>query len=243
MPRFSLQKLSKEQKEIRKKILTYSYFSNLSHIGSCLSAADLIDAVYKIKRPEDKFVLSNGHAGVALYFVLHKYGFIKNEKEIKNLFVHPDRNHKLGIHASSGSLGQGLPIALGMALADKKKTIYCMVSDGECAEGSIWEALRVASDNAIQNIKIIINANGWGAYDKLDSTLLRRRIASFGATLVTIKGHNTKDIIRALKTKTKKPLIIFAKTISDQLPFLKGQDAHYYTMQEKDYQQALHLLQ
>lgn len=242
MPRFSIKQLSKEQKEIRRKILTYSHISHLSHIGSCLSAVDLIDAIYKVKRSEDKFILSNGHAGIALYFVLHKYGHISKEKAIKKLYIHPDRNKKIGIHVSTGSLGQGLPIALGMALADKKKTIYCMVSDGECAEGSIWEALRVASDNKIGNIKIIVNANGWGAYDKVETGMLRKRLSAFGAKVVIVSGHQTKDIVKALRVKTKNPLVVFAKTTSDQFPFLSGQDAHYYVMKDSDYEKAMKLL-
>lgn len=242
MSSFSLKRLSTEQKEIRRKIITYSYLSNLTHIGSCLSAVDLIDSVYKIKHPEDKFVLSNGHSGVALYFVLHKYGHIPNEKIIQKLFIHPDRNQKLGIHVSTGSLGQGLPIAVGMALADKKKTIYCLLSDGECAEGSIWESIRVASDNKINNLKIIVNANGWGAYDPIEKHKLKKRLRAFDTKVVNIQGHYTKDIIKGLKTKTNKLLVLFANTASDQFTFLTGQDAHYYKMKEKDYQQAMKLL-
>src|SRR3990167_2725344 len=173
---FSIKKLNSEQKKLRIRILELSNESHLSHLGSCLSAVDLIDAIYKIKKKDEKFILSNGHAGIALYSVLEKYGYFKNPNDIKKLNIHPDMNIKHGIYVSTGSLGQGLPIALGMALADRKKNIYCMLSDGECAEGSIWEALRVANENKLYNLKIIINANGWGAYDKINLVSLIKRI-------------------------------------------------------------------
>src|SRR5476651_512521 len=106
MRTFSLKKLSKDQKKLRKRILEISFKSHHSHLGSCLSAVDLIDAVYKIKKPSEKFVLSNGHAGIAWYAVLEKYGYLKNS-EIKKLHIHPDRNSKYDIPVSTGSLGQG----------------------------------------------------------------------------------------------------------------------------------------
>src|SRR6266498_2327336 len=138
MRRFSIKNFSREQKKLRKRILEISHDLHFSHLGSCLSAVDLIDAIYSIKKSKDKFILSNGHAAVAWYVVLEKYGYIKDKQFYKKLHIHPDRNPKVDIHVSTGSLGQGLPIALGMALSDRKTTIYCMLSDGECAEGSIW---------------------------------------------------------------------------------------------------------
>lgn len=244
MPRFSLKKLTKKQKEIRRKILEVSFENGLSHIGSCLSASDLIESVYSIKKHADRFILSNGHAGIALYTILNKHGYIPDEKIIKNLHIHPDRSEKLGIYVSSGSLGQGLPIAIGMALADKKKSIYCMISDGECAEGSIWESLRIAVDRKVDNLKIIVNVNGWGAYDTISSPLLIKRLRSFGGDLFIVDGHNISKIKQILRKKTRnKPLLLIAKTASDQLPFLHGQDAHYYTMTEENYKDAIKLLQ
>ena len=121
---------------------------------------DLIDAVYRVKRPDERFVLSNGHAGIALYVVLEKHGLL-TQGQTERLHIHPDRNPRLGIDVSTGSLGQGLPIALGMALADPTRNVYVLVSDGECAEGSVWEALRIAVDRDVKNLRIIVNANGW----------------------------------------------------------------------------------
>lgn len=240
MPKFNIKLLPVEQKQTRLRILELSYHSNFSHIGSCLSAVDLIDAVYKTKKAQEKFILSNGHAGVALYVILEKNGLIKNPDILKKLHVHPDRNPDIGIDASTGSLGQGLSIALGIAFANRKKNVYCMISDGECYEGSIWEALRIASDKKLNNLKIILNANGWGAYDSIDLPILLKRLKAFGCKIIKVNGHNINAILKALKISTDdKPIIIFAKTTVEQLPFLKGQDAHYYIMSKRDYREAI----
>lgn len=242
MKRFNLQLLSKAQKIIRMRILEITFRSNLSHLGSCLSSVDLIDAVYKVKKDQDKFVLSNGHAGKALYVILQKYGKIKDPIISEKLGVHPDRNELLGIHVSTGSLGQGLPIALGMAIANKKENVYCMISDGECAEGSIWEALRIAADKKINNLRVIVNANGWGAYDPIPLGNLIKRFEGFGYYVKRVNGHNFEEICKVLESPVAKPTIIFGETTVEQLPFLKGQDAHYYVMTEDNYINAIELL-
>lgn len=215
----NLLKLSSTQRQLRKRIIEVSFKRKMSHIGSCLSAVDLIEAIYRIKKPPDKFVLSNGHAGIALYIILERLGKLKY-RDLFNLHIHPDRNKRHEIHVSTGSLGQGLPIAVGKALADRKKNIYCLISDGECMEGSMWESFRVAVDQKVNNLKIILNANGWGAYDPIHLTLLYHRIKAFGLYMIKVNGHNPKAIRHALKIKHKsKPLMIFAYTRSDQFPF------------------------
>lgn len=243
MMKFNVKNLSKEQKEHRRRIIEVSHKLNLSHIGSCLSAIDIIDAVYKVKSRNEKFVLSNGHAGIAWYVILEKHNFFKDSEAIEKLHIHPDRNPELGIDLSSGSLGQGLPIALGMAMADKRKNVYCAVSDGECSEGSIWESLRISQEYNVCNLKILINANGWGGYGAISIGDLYRRLKGFGCRIARINGHNTAQIIKALRTKGGKgPTVIFAETEASQFPFLKGQGAHYYIMKEADYQKAMNLL-
>lgn len=240
--KFSIKNLTAEQKKLRKRIIELSHKSNFSHLGSCLSAIDLIDAIYKVKKREEKFVLSNGHAGIALYVVLEKNGFIKNLHK-KNLRVHPDRDVKKGIHVSTGSLGQGLPIALGMALSNRNKNVYCMISDGECEEGSIWESLKVAWKHKVTNLKIILNANGWAAYEKLDLKYLKNRIRASGYEIEKLNGHDTESILKSLNKETNNLLLFFAYTQVEQFHFLKGQDAHYYVMKEDDYKTAIkHLL-
>ena len=234
--------LTRKQKETRKRILEISFERGLSHIGSCLSSVDLISAIYTLKKKNEKFILSNGHAGIALYVVLEGYGLI-NRNDLEKLNIHPDRNVKLGIDVSTGSLGQGLPIAIGMALSDRKKNVYCIISDGECNEGSIWESLRIATENKLANLKIVLNANGWGAYSKINLPILKRRLKAIGCKVVDANGQNISMLQKKLKTKSKdKPVLVFAKTTVEQLPFLQGQDAHYYVMKEEDYNLAKNLL-
>lgn len=234
--------ISSSQKENRRRILQISYKLKLSHLGSCLTMVDIIEAIYKVKKINERFILSNGHSGIALYVILEKHGII-NEEQIKKLHIHPDRNQDLEIDVSTGSLGQGLPIAVGMAVANRSKNVYCTVSDGEVAEGSIWEALRIAVKNKLSNLKIVINTNGWGAYDPIETADLSNKLTSFGAEIITVNGHDIEALKTGLKADTTKLLILLAQTNVEQFPFLKGQDAHYYIMTEEDFNLAMETLE
>lgn len=160
--------------KLSRQILDYSFENKLSHIGSCLSALPIIEEIYKIKKPDEKFVLSSGHAHLA-HAVVMSQG--KPLNPYMKAGIHCDREN--GCDVSTGSLGQGLPIALGMALADRSKNVYCLISDGECAEGSIWEALRVKDQLKVSNLKVYVNINGWGAYDLIDVPRLCDRLLCF----------------------------------------------------------------
>lgn len=222
-------------KKLRLRILEIIHRAHTYHIGSCICSLDLIYGIYNVKKQKDKFVLSNGHAAVAWYAVLEHAGLL-HDPSLANLHVHPDRNPAIGIEASSGSLGQGLPIAVGMALSDRRKRVYCMVSDGECNEGSIWESLRVAVEQKLDNLTVIVNANGWGSYGRISTTLLIKRLRGFVGALTVIDGHNIKKITKALTKKRKnKPLCILARTHAGHIPFLKGQDALYHVMTDNEF--------
>ena len=228
-------KLTRDQKDLRRRVIEMAYDNHFSHLGSSFSAIDIIHAIYAIKREGERFVLSSGHAALALYAVLEKHNLL-NASPVNSVCIHPDRESGKCIDVSTGSLGQGLPIALGMALADRARRVYCVISDGECAEGSIWEALRVALEQKAGNLKIIVNANGWGAYTPISLPLLLNRIKGFGYKAKIVDGHNVRRLKQLLITRSKdRPLVIFAKTRVEQLPFLKGQDAHYYTMTSADF--------
>lgn len=153
---------------LERRILDLSYKHQLSHIGSCLTAVAIIDRIYDriTNERNGKFILSCGHAGLALYVVLEKYFGIDAEKLLERHGVHPNLDHGAGIHCSTGSLGQGITIALGMALADRSRNVYCLLSDGECGEGSVYEALHCQSKYDVTNLKIYCNNNGWSAYEK-----------------------------------------------------------------------------
>jgi transketolase len=225
--------MQKEQIDLRRRIVELSYEAKVAHVGSALSNVDIIDAVYQAKKDDEKFVLSNGHAAAALYVVMEKYGLLTDPK-INDLGVHPERNLLKNVEVSTGSLGQGLPIAVGMAMANRDKRTFCCVSDGECAEGSIWEALKIASTYHLNNLIVVVNANGYAGYQEIDPELLIPAFQAFGCDVIDVDGHDTKELVEAITIKTDNPLIVFARTRVDQLPFLNGLDAHYKVVSEEN---------
>ncbi len=204
-------------KHLKRRIIEISYKHKLSHIGSCLTAVDIIEEIYAPKRTNERFVLSSGHAGLALYVVLEAHGGRNAEDIFNDHGVHPDRCMDCGLDCSAGSLGNGLPIAVGMALADRAKNVYCLISDGECSEGSIWEALRISKEQKLENLFVCANLNGYGAYKE-----------------ITPEDH--------LLEKLMEYSVCCHFTDSGQLPFLKGLDAHYHVMTEEEYNEAMKLL-
>jgi transketolase len=196
---------------LKKRILDIAYKNKLSHLGSYLSSVDIIDKIYSQKKSDDIFILSSGHAALALYVVLEKYENRDAEELFKKYGGHPHRAEKDGIYCSTGSLGTGITIAVGRAIANPKRKVYVLISDGECAEGSIWESLRFIKEYPVNNIEIHVNINGYAAYDKVDIEYLSNRLKVF---LPNINLHYT--------------------TVN-QTPFLKGLNAHYHVMTEEDY--------
>ena len=200
---------------LKKRILEIAYKHKLSHLGSYLSAVDIIDEIYKSKNKEDIFILSSGHAALALYVVLEKY----EGKNAEELFLkhggHPHRDEANGIYCSTGSLGLGITVAVGRALANKNRKVHVLISDGESAEGSVWEALRFIQENNLTNIEVYVNVNGYAAYDKVDVKYLVDRLEVF------------------------LPSINIRYTNVNQYPFLRGLNAHYHVMSEEDYKSTL----
>lgn len=198
---------------LERRLIDITYQEKLSHLSSTLSALPIIDDIYNKKREDDIFILSNGHAGLALYVVLEdRYGF-----DAVSLFhkhgIHPNKDPENKIYCSTGSLGSGLPIAVGHALARPDIKVFCMISDGECAEGSIWESLSFIHQYPVKNIEVYANINGQGAYDAIDSEYLTNRLKSF--------------MPRINICLTKPPAWKFA---SDLL-------SHYYVLKQDDYEE------
>jgi len=196
---------------LKNRIFYIAYKNKLSHLGSYLSSFDIIDQIYSIKSKDDIFILSSGHAALALYVILEKYEGKDAEKLFEKYGGHPHRAEKDGIYCSTGSLGTGITVAVGRALANPKRKVHVLISDGECAEGSIWESLRFIKEHPVNNLEVHVNINGYAAYDKVDSEYLTKRLKSF---LPNINLHYT--------------------TVN-QAPFLKGINAHYHVMSEEDY--------
>jgi transketolase len=197
--------------DLKKRILEIAYKNKLSHLGSYLSSLEIIEEIYKNKKSEDIFILSSGHAALALYVVLEAYEGRNAEELFKKHGGHPHRDEKNGLYCSTGSLGLGITIAVGRALANPKRKVYVLISDGEAAEGSIWESLRFIYEQNIKNIEVYANINGYAAYDKIDIEYLSKRLLSF------------------------LPNINLRYTSVNQYPFLKGINAHYHVMSEEDY--------
>lgn len=195
------------------RILEISYKKGLSHLSSCLTAFRLIDNVYKVKKDDEAFVLDNGHAALALYVALEKWYFLDAEKLFDKHGVHPNRDPENRIWASTGSLGQGLPIAVGMALADRKKLVYVLTSDGSMAEGSNWEALRIAGEQRLENLRVTCNANGYSAYQSVDPELLDLRMQYFF------------------------PSLVLRPNLFEQPDWIQGINGHYVTMDEEKYKE------
>lgn len=164
---------------LTQRLIDITYQERLSHLSSTLSALPIIEEIYSRRQDDEVFILSNGHAGLALYVVLEKYYGVDPVSMLHKHGIHPSRDLDNHLYCSTGSLGSGLLIAVGHALATPNKNVYCMLSDGECAEGSIWEALRYIQDNNINNLHVYVNINGMGAYDMIDSHQLSHRLKAF----------------------------------------------------------------
>jgi len=195
-----------------KRILEITYKEKLSHLSSCLSALPILEEIYTKKQEDEVFILSNGHAGLALYVVLEeKYG-IDPVMLLHKHGIHPGKDLENKLYCSTGSLGSGLPIAVGHALADRTKNVYCMISDGECAEGSIWESLRFIHTAKLDNLHVYANINGMSAYEYLDVEYLSTRLQSF---------------LPRINLRVSDPI---------EFTFAKGLLTHYYVMKPGDYQ-------
>lgn len=158
--------------DLHNRIIEISKKYHLSHLGSTLTSVDIIDNIYKEKKEDEPFILSMGHAGLALYVVIEKYYGINAEKIHECHKTHPEMCKDCHIDCSSGSLGLGLPIALGMAIANRDKSVYCLISDGELYEGSVWETANAMRKYDVTNLKVYLNYNGWSAYDDVPSWMI-----------------------------------------------------------------------
>lgn len=203
---------------LKKIILDIAYKHKLGHLGSYLSAVDIIDRIYSKMNKDDIFILSSGHAALALYACNQKYYDIDAESMFLKHGGHPHRDEINKLYCSTGSLGLGIVVALGRAIANPSRKVFVLLSDGECAEGSVWEALKTIVEQKIDNIEVHVNVNGYAAYMDIDTQYLVDRLKVF---LPQIKIHYT---------------------LVEHFPFLNGLNAHYHVMSEENYKQAQQLL-
>lgn len=220
---------------MRKDILKMGYNCGAmgAHIGGSMSAVEIMAVLYtEIMKHQgegrDRFIMSKAHSVMALYAALHQIGRLTDD-DIENamkkgsfLFKHPCMNVDKGIEFSGGSLGQGLSLGVGTALALKMKNnkasrVYVMIGDGECDEGAIWEAALCASHYHLENLTVLIDQNGLQndgtTKEILNLADMEQRWKAFGFYAQTIDGHDVGQIENALQITSDKPKVIVAKTV------------------------------
>ena len=249
-----LRKLKKICNNIRFEIIKMCNKSKSAHLASSLSCVDILVVslwkILKIKKYKnkqifihDKFIVSKGHAAMAIYSTYAERGFFPKSylktynKDGGFLAEHPPANILPGIDVATGSLGHGLPIGAGYALGCKIKKlngrIIVVMSDGELNEGSNWEAALFASANNLNNLTVVIDHNKWQATDRSSLTLgkikLQEKRKSFGWHTININGHNLSEIYKSLIVKKNKPIAIIADTIKGKgVSFMEDDNNWHY---------------
>jgi len=254
----------------RKLILEHSKKAGAGHIGSALSVVDIIYVLYDQilnipnldSNERDRFVLSKGHAGLALYVNLFLKGFISQKdldtycSDDTKLGVHPE-HYLPGVDFSTGSLGQGITFATGAALAAKieksQRMVFCLLSDAELNEGSFWETILFASHHKLTNLVFILDNNGQQALgytkDVINLGDFKQKIESFDFETISINGHDVESIKNSLhnikdkykSNKASKPSFVIANTICGKgVSYMENTiEWHYKSMNDTEYTQAL----
>jgi transketolase N-terminal domain/subunit len=203
------------------RLLELTVQNKLGHLSSTFTTLPILEHIFREKGDNDRVVLSNGHAGLALYTMLEKEYGHDAQKMYDDFGIHPYRDIERHSYASTGSLGSGILLATGMAMGNKDITIHCVISDGESHEGSVWEALSFIQRQKLNNIKVYMNMNGFCAYDTIDEEYLQTRLKAFLPDIYIfktrvpdfhkiegLKGHYTvidkgdKDIILGMINET-----------------------------------------
>lgn len=268
LEKLDVQELEKKARRIREDIVEEVYSAKSGHPGGSLSVADILTVLYFREmniNPEnpnwedrDRFVLSKGHCSPALYSCLANRGFFSVEdlKSFRNinsyLQGHPDKNKVPGVDMTTGSLGQGLSAANGIAIAGKmdQKTyrVYCVLGDGEIEEGQIWEAAMAANKYKLDNLCVIVDNNNLqidGTIEEVMSSYpIDEKFRSFGFQVINIDGHNIEEIIKAFEVAREvkgKPTCIIAKTVKGKgVDFMENQAGwHGKAPDEEQYKQAM----
>ena len=263
-----IQELEQKARKVREDIIEEVYSAKSGHPGGSLSVTDILTVLYfKVmnidpkkpnKEDRDRFVLSKGHCSPALYSCLANRGFfpVEDLKTFRNinsyLQGHPDKNKVPGVDMTTGSLGQGLSCANGMAIAgkmDKKDyRVYCVLGDGEIEEGQIWEAAMAANKYKLDNLCVIVDNNNLqidGTIEEVMSSYpIDEKFRSFGFEVIKIDGHDIEEIIKAFevaKNVKGKPTCIIAKTIKGKgISYMENQVGwHGKAPNDEQYEQAI----
>lgn len=260
--------LKKTANEVRKNIMTAVYHAHSGHPGGSLSAADILTYLYfeemnidpknPKKADRDRFVLSKGHAALGLYSTLAERGYFDKE-ELKGLrhvgcFLqgHPDMKHIPGVDMSSGSLGQGISAAVGMALAGKMDNadyrVYALLGDGEIQEGQVWEASMLAANHKLDNLVVIVDNNNLqidGTVEDVNSPYpIDEKFKAFKFHVININGNDFGEIAAAFKEAREhkgQPTAIIAKTVKGKgVAFMENQVGwHGKAPNKEEYETAM----
>jgi transketolase len=247
-------------KDFRRKIVDMVIAGRDGHIPSAFSIVDIIEILYRDylkydpERPDwderDYFILSKGHGCLALYVVLERYGFLTPEdielfcKPNGILGEHPDCTKVPGVEASTGSLGHGLPFAVGIALGLKIKKmqnkLYVLVGDGESHEGTIWEAANVANNQQLGNLCVLVDWNG-SAAQLMPRDDLPAKWRAFGWNVIVADGHSEKELKDALTSVNfclnGSPSVVIFKTVKGKgIPMIEGHGPwHHRVPDDEEY--------
>jgi len=248
--------------KLRLKLVSIYNKANCGHIACSLSCIDVIYSIFKVKNFEEKFILSKGHAAGALYIVLNYFGEINDDqlntfyKDGTKLSAHPSANSFHNIPFALGSLGHGLPIATGMAYANKimhnNNFTFVLMSDGETNEGTTWEAAHFAVSKQLSNLILFIDKNklqGFGeTKDILGDTANPIIWRDMGFDVLEIDGHNIDNIVFNIdnlrNVKNNKPKCIILNTIKGKgVDFMENTlEWHYLPLKDEQYDKAVYLI-
>lgn len=251
--------------EVRKTIVEMAHSSKASHVGSALSVVEILYALYfkvtNISKSNvsslnrDKVILSKGHGSAALYSILYHKEILSKE-QIKAYSVdggclpcHIDMNAAKGLDASTGALGHGLGIGVGMAIANridsKSNHVYVIIGDGEAQEGSVWEAVALAGSMKLDNITVIVDYNGFQASGKSNDVInqsnLSERFKSFGFDAFEVDGHNVDGLAKVFNCRSSLPKAVIAHTKKGKgLSFMEDTlESHYMKITDELFAKAM----
>ncbi len=258
-----IKELEQMARNIRVRIIENSHKTQTPHLGSCLSCVDILVAAYfavlridpdkPADEDRDRFILSKGHAAPALFQVLARRGYypesmLDSYGEDGGVFAeHPPAPSRLpGIEAATGSLGHGFPMGLGMALAARIRKrpykVIALVSDGECNEGSVWEAAMLAASQNVENLAVIVDFNKWQATGRSAEVMghnsLVEKWRAFGWSASEIDGHNVGELVRRMQQipdRSGKPVAIVANTVKGKgVSFMEDDNNWHYRIPSAD---------
>ncbi len=227
-------------KEIRKNIIKSSFEAKACHIGSALSCVEIIKAIYESKKEEDIFVFGKASGVCCLYSYLHP----ERATELIKKYPLPSKEVE-GVLWSGGSLGQGLSVACGLALANRDRRVYCLISDGELQEGQTWEAIMFANQHKLTNLVAIIDRNFFQALGNTEDIIklepINYKLEDFGWKALRVDGHNETEIKRATEIEVEKPKAIIAYTVKGKgVSFMEDDNNwHYKNIDEKGFEEAI----